>query len=128
VESEGDQAPEGPGESRVARFNAWVRRSPPVILVGLALFLFVLVSQVIRDGGAALSWYRRTYDWRSVEYARLAHLHSDLTLAAFERQRGPPLYESHSLDQHWTQYLFQRRSYWVQAITANGADTWGRSR
>jgi hypothetical protein len=94
-----------------------------VILVGLALFLFVLVSQVIRDGGAAVSWYRRTYDSRSVEYARLAQLHSDLKLAAFDEQLGPPLYQSHSSDHHWTQYLFQRRNYWVQALTENGGDT-----
>jgi hypothetical protein len=68
-------------------------------------------------------WYRRTYDWRSVEYGRLAHLHSDLTLAAFEQQLGPPLYESHSRDHNWTQYLFQRRSYRVQAITASHGNT-----
>lgn len=125
MKDEENQGPERVRRSRVARFNSWVRRSPPVILVGLVLFLFVLVSQAIRDGGAALSWYRRTYEWRSVEYARLAHLHSDLTLAAFEKQLGDPLYETQSYDHRWTQYLFQRRTYWVQAITVNGGNTVG---
>jgi hypothetical protein len=111
--------------SRTARFDEWVRRSPPVLLAGLALFLFVTIGQAINVGRSATNWLHDTYDWRPAEYARLGRLHSDFTLAAFESELGPPLFEDESYDHRWTEYLFRRRGYWVQALTRRGGDTVG---
>lgn len=118
--AEGSSAP----RSRTERFDQWVRHSPPILLLGLGLFLFVTIGGAIHFSRSAINWYHRTYDWRSAEYARLKQLHSDFTLAAFEGALGPPLFEDESLPDHrWKEYLFHRRGYWVQALTRKSGNT-----
>ena len=56
-------------------------------------------------------------DWRQQEYAKLGQLRGGLTLERFREQLGVPLFVTVSKDGLFTEYLFQRRDYWVQAVT-----------
>ena len=56
-------------------------------------------------------------DWRIHEYALLAGLHSDQTVARFDEVLGAPLFRRVSQDGRWIELAYQRRGYWVQAVT-----------
>ena len=79
-----------PQPSRTQRFNRYIRESPPVLIVGLLLLLLTTVGAVFAYGRDAYDWADRRWWWRDTEYAKLTELHSDLTLATFERVLGPP--------------------------------------
>jgi hypothetical protein len=57
-----------------------------------------------------------TPDWRADEYAKIDQLRGGLSLDYFKHVLGTPIFVTASDDGQYTQYLFRRRDYWVQAV------------
>jgi len=92
-------------------------------MAALLLFLAVTVTQLLDVGVSLSHWYNSEFNWRSREYKKLTGLHSDFTLAAFQRVIGPPTLEIRQ--KRWTTYVYHGRDWWAQAITHHGASTVG---
>jgi hypothetical protein len=109
--------------SRTARFDRWVRHSPPVLIVGLVLFLLTTAGAVAGAVVTAKDWYDGHYRWRESEYSKLVQLHSDLTLERFEEVLGAAWFKTTPKDGNWVGYSFRGRDYWVQAVTRRRSST-----
>lgn len=112
-----------PDSTRARRFDRWVRRSPPVLIVGLLLFLLASAADLGERVTAAWGWYDDRFEWRDDEYSKLQQLHSDLTLERFEEVLGAPWFRVASEDRRWMEHTFKGRDYWVQAVTRRGSGT-----
>jgi len=55
-------------------------------------------------------------DWREGEYGRIAQLRGGLSIERFRQLLGVPMFVTPSKDGQFTEYLFRRRDYWVQAV------------
>jgi hypothetical protein len=61
-------------------------------------------------------------DWRDEEYRRIASLAGGLSIDYFREVLGTQMFERRSPDGRFTEHLFRRPGYWVQAIAdADGA-------
>ena len=111
--------------SRFERLDHWIRRSPPLLIAALVLFILVTGTTLARFADTAVRWYDHHYRWRVAEYGRIARLQSDFTLASFEEILGAPIFTKDSQDRRWTQYIFRGRDFWVQALTRYESPTVG---
>lgn len=103
------------------RFDKWVRRSPPVLVLALVLFLVTTAGAVFDRGDDIWSWYQHRFEWRAHEYAKLHALRAGYTIATFEQVLGAPIFTRTSYDRRWAENTFRGRDYWVQAVSQRGA-------
>lgn len=103
-------------ETRASRFDRWIRRSWPFVLlflVAAALPTAYAVTQLVSIGR---DYYRDTYLWRDDEYDKIASLHGGISIAKVEEILGSPLFVRASEDGSLTESTFEGRDYWVQAV------------
>ncbi|MFI8235016.1 ETEC_3214 domain-containing protein [Streptomyces sp. NPDC085900] len=88
--------------------------------------ILLFVASVITSVGAVITtaesitqWYNRHYKWQEEEYGRLSTLRAGFLFQKFREQLGQPSYSA-PLVKNFRQYTFQRRGYWVDAITNPG--------
>jgi hypothetical protein len=110
-----------PMTSRTERFDAFIRKSPPVLLTVLFLFLAVTIGGTIAFFKGAYSWYDHRYNWREREYAKLYALRAGFTPEKFEEALGAPVFRRLSRDEQWVEATFRGRSYWVQIVWRRGS-------
>jgi hypothetical protein len=109
--------------TKTERFDRFVRTSQPVLIIVLALFLITTGGAIVGHARDVKHWWDGR-DWRAHEYDKLAQLHSDLTVATFERVLGPPLVERRDYDRPtWTIRIFGGRDYWVAAASRKASDS-----
>ena len=101
--------------SRARRLDARIRNAPVVVLAVLFLTLTTTGVGIAEYVRAAIHSLHKP-DWRKHEYALLAGLHSDQTVARFDEVLGAPLFKRVSQDRRWVELAYQRRGYWVQAL------------
>jgi len=103
------------------RFVDWLGRRS---LVAILLFASVVLSSLIvlvKFGLDVKNWVdERGRDEKAVEYKKLETLHAGFTLAKFEEQLGPPIFQERDLEAKVTESTFQRSGYWVQTISGRG--------
>jgi hypothetical protein len=118
-----DQAdPQAPRPTWAKRLDARIRNAPVVVLAVLFLTLTTTGVGIAEYVRAAIHSLHKP-DWRKHEYAILAGLHSDQTVARFDQVLGAPLFKRVSQDRRWLELAYQRRGYWVQAVTPQHTTT-----
>jgi hypothetical protein len=105
--------------TRTERLDALIRRSPPVLVVGLLLFVVTTAGAIYTLGHGLWSWYDHAYRWRNHEYIRLHSLHAGYTERKFEESLGAPAF--HNVKGDWTENTFRGRDYWLQTVTRRGS-------
>ncbi|MFI0781159.1 ETEC_3214 domain-containing protein [Streptomyces sp. NPDC021212] len=100
---------------KIDRFSR--RNTINVILLCLAN-LITAVGAIWGAIHVANGWYDSHFgdDWRREEYGRLSKLRAGYIFDKFREQLGQPSYRS-SLSAGFVQNSFQRRDYWVDAVT-----------
>jgi hypothetical protein len=103
--------------SRTKRLDRFIRSYPLVLI--LALLAFLITAGITVGGGVtrAAHWYEHRYNWRDGEYEKLRALRAGYTLQTFEDRLGVPMFQRRSRNRKWIESTFQRRDYWVQAIS-----------
>jgi hypothetical protein len=108
-------------KSIAQRVDLWVRSSPflYLFLVALIISSTITISQGV---GLVVDYVDEHYQWRQVEYSKIASLRAGISAAKVEEVMGSPLFVKVSEDGMFTELTFEGRDYWVQAVH-DGADS-----
>lgn len=111
-------ASEDASSTRTKRFDAWLRNTPLILILGLIAFL---LTTSITIGGAvtgALHWYDTKHEWRQREYRKLEGLRAGFTIEHFDAVLGQPVFRRSSARGKLQESTFEGRDYWVQAVSS----------
>jgi hypothetical protein len=118
-------------KSRTKRFDAWLRNTPIVLILGLTAFLLTTVIAIGGSVTVAIHWYHKNHEWRQREYEKLADLRAGFTIEHFEAVLGEPVFRRSAVlvqpvfrgpprRENVEESTFEGRDYWVQSVSDAG--------
>lgn len=104
------------------RLKGWIEDHPVVVAAAIVVLLITTFGDLAGYGRDAYGVYEDRFRWREREYAVIAKLQSDQTVERFEETLGAPLFRRVSRDTRWLELAWERRGYWVHALTRRRGD------
>jgi hypothetical protein len=108
--------PPVPDPNWAQRFDAWARRNPALVLLGL---LALIVGSVVSIGKSAADAWPVVSDpflWTSREEAKLHTLSAGMSVGKFEETLGSAVLVESSQSGDLTEKTYRGRGYWAQVI------------
>jgi hypothetical protein len=97
------------------RIDRWRERNSVLAILFLVSSLITAVSVLTLATLNVYDRYRRHFEWRAIEYRKLASLRAGFQISKFQQVLGPPVFVDRIGKR--TTNTFRGRDYWVQAMT-----------